>query len=184
MINRALKNYPFAPLFMLVSLATALVLAGCGGGGGGGGGTTGGNNGPPAIGTPGSSGNSLAAIAGKVVDNVGTGNPVAGALVSIVGSNATASTDSNGNFTVSNVPPAATLFTVTSPNIVTYPDLIAYLNLTYNTDPARLGGQCQLPLPALAATVKTALPANIQMFNNSAANSGSTTPPPPPSGCF
>ena len=183
MITRAHKNFYSVPFLMLMALATALVLAGCGGGGGGGG-STGGTNGPPPIGTPGSSGNRLAAIAGKVVDNAGTGNPVAGAVVSIVGSTAAATTDSNGNFTVSNVPPTATLFTVTSPNTVTYPNLVSYLNNTYNTDPSRAGGQCQLPLPALQATVKTGLPANIQMFNNSAANSGSTTPPPPPTGCF
>ncbi len=182
MINRAPRKYSHAPFLIIMTLLTALILAGCGGGGGGG--TSGGTNGPPPIGTPGSSGNSLAAIAGRVVDNVGSGNPVVGAVVSIVGSAASATTDVNGNFTVSNVPPAATLFTVTSPNTAVYPNLVAYLNNTYNTNPNRVGGQCQMPLPALQATVKTALPGTIQMFNNNAANSGNTTPPPPPTGCF
>jgi len=144
-----------------------LALAGCGGGGGG-------NPNPNPNPNPGGGTTTLAALSGTVRDSLN--DPVPNALVSVLGTGLQTRTATDGTFTVFNVPLTATRFVVNSPDLSRYFDIAQYQGgRPYDVDPARPGGQCTLPLPALAAGSVT-LPATVFLFSVSAG------PPPPPSG--
>src|SRR5689334_14401088 len=91
-------------LLLVMALLFALAVAGCGGGGGGGGSNNGGNN----NGGNNNGGNgqnpTLAFITGRVVDTSSQANGVANATISVVGTNITAHTATDGTFTLPNVP--------------------------------------------------------------------------------
>lgn len=184
MRKRSLWNSPRISLSLMLVLLVSLVIAGCGGGGGsssGGSNSGGGNNSGGGGVTPNTS-----IVSGRVVDNVGTGNGVNGAKVTIVGTSLSTTTASDGSFQIRNVPLTAKQFVVTTPDVAVYPNIITYLGNYYNTDPGRAGGQCLLPLPTLANGQTVTLPGNVLMYNIAASsnNGGSAPPPPPPSGCF
>ncbi|HLK58408.1 MAG TPA: carboxypeptidase-like regulatory domain-containing protein, partial [Chthonomonadaceae bacterium] len=105
-----------------------------------------------------------------VLDNSSNHAPVQNAVVSIVGTNRTATTNAQGVYTITNVPPAATLFTVTSPDPFTYYNYAQFQSKQYDTI------QCKLPLPALAANT-VAQVADVWLYNG-----GQNPPPPPPVG--
>ncbi len=157
---------------LVLSLMTALTLSLSGCGGGGGGSNNNNNNGCiPAVVTPGSL--ALATITGVVDDS--SGNPVNGALVTVLvsgGTNVTARTDCSGTFVATNVPLTATGFQVASPNPVAYYNYATYKGSLYDLS------ACTLPLPTLVAGTKNAPYTKIFMYLG-----GTNPPPPPPSGC-
>lgn len=161
------------PLMLLLALLFALTFAGCGGGGGSSSnnnGNGGNNNGG---GTPPNQNPTLAFISGRVVDNSSQQNGVANATVSVVGTNISARTASDGSFTLPNVPLNATQFTVTSPDTFVYYNFAQYTGKQYDTV------ACKLPLPTPLKAGANALNGTIQLFL------GGQNPPPPPliNGC-
>ena len=172
MRNRVSNRIPRVRISLLsVALfAMMLALAGCGGGGGGGVPNPNPNPNP----NPGGGATTMAALTGTVRDSLG--DPVIGALVSIVGTGLQTQTGDRGIFNFAAVPLTATRFVVNSPNLSRYFDIAQYQGgRPYDVDPARPGGQGTLPLPALAAGSIT-LPATVILYSVSAG------PPPPPSG--
>ncbi|CCW35428.1 Carboxypeptidase regulatory-like domain [Chthonomonas calidirosea] len=173
---RSVANY--LRWVMLTSVLALLVLvgaliSGCGGGGGGGvpagngsggGSSSGSSGGPPPVGNP-----NLATITGQVTDIAG--NPVAGAAISIVGTNLTGSSASDGSFTIYNVPLTATQFTVTPPSGY-YSFDVRYLGNDYN-----LQKPCPLPLPNPLQKGADPLPGPVQLYPTSG------PPPAPTYGC-
>ena len=160
-------------LSTLLALLAVLALAGCGGGGGGS--NSGSNNGngngngntPP----PGQSA-TLAFVNGKVVDTSSTPKGVPNATVSVVGTNVSAKTATDGSFTLANVPLNATQFNVTSPDPIQWYNFATYNTKQYDTI------NCPLPLPTLQAGANN-LPATIVL-----SSAGNNPPPPPPvNGC-
>jgi hypothetical protein len=142
---------------VLLTLLATLVWSGCGGGG----------SGP----TP------TTTLSGRVVSATDM-SPIPLATIAIVGTMLTAQTQTDGTFTVSNVPVTATHFTVTSP------DLTKYLSIAeYSAGGATLqeysfdinGVPCSLPLPTLRAGT-TALPSDIELLS-------ATSVPPLPTTC-
>lgn len=154
------KQSPHSPglLLVLFTLFVALVWSGCGGGGGGG----------P---TP------TTTLTGKVVSATDM-SPVPSATITIAGTMLTAQTQTDGTFSVSNVPVTATRFTVTSPDLSKYLSIAEYSaggttlqEYSFNTD----GIQCSMPLPSLHAGT-TALPSNVELLS-------ATSVPPLPTTC-
>lgn len=166
MRNRVFRTSPNgrSPLILFALLALPPLLGGCGGGGGGGGG---GNPPPP----------NVASVKGRIVDLAGKAVP--GAMVTLLPGGQKATTASDGSFSILNIalnnPP--TQFVVNSPDLSKYFNFVLYGGKLYETDPARIGGQCKLPLPALQGG-DNALPADPQMYS-----SQSGPPPPPPPTC-
>ncbi|HZT40805.1 MAG TPA: carboxypeptidase-like regulatory domain-containing protein [Chthonomonadaceae bacterium] len=148
-------------LVLILSLMFALALSACGGGGGGGGNNF--NQG---------GGNGGVVVTGTVTDP--NGNPIKGAVVSIVGTNLSTTTAADGTFTISNVPAGASEFVVTSPNLNQYADLAEYKSFWYPTDPLNSYGQCKMPLPSPLHIGFNSI-GLIYLYNLSAG-----TPPPPP----
>lgn len=182
MRNRVLWNSPRVrfPLYMVLLLTIAVSgLSGCGSGGGGSsGGTGGGGIGGGGIGGGGNVNPNLATINGRVTDN--TGAAVRSARITVFNPNgsvaATATSGSDGSFSVFNVPLNANRFLVNTPDPSQYYDVVQYLGgRPYDTSPNRSGGPCLLPLPPLNAGANT-LPGTVIIYS---VNSG---PPPPPTG--
>ena len=73
------------------------------------------------------------------------GKPVPNATVSVVGTNISAKTATDGSFTLANVPLTATQFTVLSPDTVQWYNFASFNNKQYDTI------DCKLPLPNLQA---------------------------------
>jgi hypothetical protein len=93
-MNKSIKAVGLVSALVLIN-----VLAGCGGGGGGS--SSGGS----------SAGNTT--VSGTVINST-TQQPLAGIVVSVVGTSLTATTDSSGDFTIDNVPGGNQNFTFTS----------------------------------------------------------------------
>lgn len=158
------RAFTLASLFAVI---LAFAISGCGGGGGGvspGGGSGSSSGGPPPVGNP-----NLATITGKVTDTAG--NPVAGAGISILGTNLSGSSASDGSFTIYNVPLTATQFTVTPPTGY-YSFDVRYLGNDYN-----LQKPCPLPLPQPLQKGANPLPGPIQLYSTNG------PPPAPTYGC-
>ncbi len=171
MRNRVLSKVPHVRISLALLLTlVSLALSGCGGGGGSSS-TPNPNPNPNPGGGTGGTGSGFA-VSGKVVDTV-SGGPVVGATITIAGSTAARSvaTGSDGTFTVTDVSPTATTFSIARPaSVGGYSDYVIYQAKRY--DPTA----CTLPLPTLTANSTTPLPGNIQLYG--AANS--EAPPPPP----
>lgn len=160
-------------LSALLALLAVFAFSGCGGGGGGGGnnnnngGNNGGGNNPP----PGQNA-TLAFITGRVVDTSSTPKGVPNATVTVVGTNISAKTASDGSFTLANVPLTATQFTVISPDTFQWYNFASYNAKQYDTI------NCRLPLPNLQAG-QNILSGTVVLYS-----AGNNPPPPPPvNGC-
>jgi hypothetical protein len=171
-----------ASLSALLALVVIVFVAGCGGGGGGGGNNNGGNNNganngnnngnPPPGQNP-----TLPFVSGRVTD---TGNPaqgVVGADITLFGTGVPdlhyRVTSADGTFTIANVDPRYTTFSVVSPDTTKYYNYALYTSKQYDTL------NCRLPLPTTLVAGNNNLPTNIVLFS-----AGNNPPPPPPlNGC-
>ena len=155
MRNRVFWNSPHTRILACLSLlgVMALALAGCGGGGGGGG---------PVV-TP-----TTVSVSGTVKDTAG--NPVVGALVSIVGTTLSTRTDAGGHYSFASVPVTATAFKVTNPDTSAY---FSYAN--FNTKLYDIIA-CTFPLPTSLHTGTNTV-SEVDLYVG-----GSSPPPPPPTG--
>lgn len=151
-------------ILLALALCIAVATAGCGGGGGGNSGNGNGGNGGGVTQDP-----NLAIVKGQLTSG---GQPVVGAIVT-AGGRMSAPTGSNGSFTVNNVPPGTTGFTITIPTGAGYSNSVSYGNATYDTtnknNPLPLGG-------TLTAGGTLTLTNGIMVFPSSNVNN----PPPPP----
>ena len=164
-----------ASLSALLALAAITIVVGCGGGGGGGGNNNGAgnNNGgnPPPGQNP-----TLPFINGRVTDNSIPAMGVVNATITLFGAgvpdvNARV-TSSDGTFTIANVDPRYTAFSVISPDTAKWYNYALYLTKQYDTL------NCRLPLPKLVAGNNN-LPGSVLLFS-----AGNNPPPPPPlNGC-
>ncbi len=150
------------PLYLLC-VVTLFGITSCGSGSGGGGGTSGGGGGGGGTGKT---------VSGVVRDfNV---NGVKNALIQVTGTSLSTTTDANGIFTLTNVPPTATSIQVTRPGNTGYYNVAVFYGKTYD-----LVG-CTIPLPntGLANVTLT----DITMYGGPDPNNP-PPPPPPTSGC-
>jgi hypothetical protein len=167
-----------ASLSALLALVAIVIVVGCGGGGGGGGGgnngTTNGtttNGGPPPGQNP-----TLPFISGRVTDTSSPAQGVPGATITLFGTgvpniNKTV-TSTDGTFTIANVDPRYTAFSVLSPDTSKWYNFALYNSKQYDTV------NCRLPLPALQAGNNN-LSSTVALFS-----AGNNPPPPPPlNGC-
>ncbi len=145
----------FSGLILLGLLS--LAIAGCGGGSGGS---------TPAIPPPGTTN---VAVIGTVKDTSNVHNPVAGAVVTIVGTSLSVRTDASGTFTFSSVPSTVTQFTVSNPDPTSYFSYANYNSKFYDIV------KCTFLLPALHTGTNTVT--EVDLFLG-----GSSPPPPPPTG--
>lgn len=144
-----------AYLLLPVALGAAIAIAGCGGGG------------SSSSSTPGPIGNpNLANITGLVTDT--SGNPVSGASIAVPGTSLSATSGTDGKFTIYSVPLASAGFTVTAPSGGGYYNIALYNSLQYD-----LTVPCPLPLPKPLTAGADSIPGSVELYPTS-------SPPPPP----
>ncbi len=126
MINKAAQRWACASA---LAVMTTGLLAGCGGGGGGGGSTS--STGTTTGSTGGTTQASTASIVGVLQDKA-TGTLLPGRTVTVQGTGLAGVTDSNGAFSIANVPTTSVTLVIV--------DASGSPNGTYSVDISQIGG--------------------------------------------